>query len=195
MYYHDPFTVVASFLPPAILVCLVVQLVLYLLGSAGLYAMANNTGMKNPWTAWIPIARDHLLGSLADRYNCSCRQKKSMLNVWLTVLSAISLPLSVLSVVLTLILLPLFFNLASPLAAMVLYLFSLLLSVVGIAYKVFYLFSFYYLMMDYEPSRAVLYTILAFFNLGFIPLLLCRHNVPVGVAGRCEPLQPKYNIH
>ena len=47
MYYHDPFTVVASFLPPAILVCLVVQLVLYLLGSAGLYAMANNTGMKN----------------------------------------------------------------------------------------------------------------------------------------------------
>ena len=62
-------------------------------------------------------------------------------------------------------------------------------------YKVFYLFSFYYLMMDYEPSRAVLYTILAFFNLGFIPLLLCRHNVPVGVAGRCEPLQPKYNIH
>lgn len=55
MYYHDPFTVVASFLPPAILVCLVVQLVLYLLGSAGLYAMANNTGMKNPWTAWIPI--------------------------------------------------------------------------------------------------------------------------------------------
>ena len=44
MYYHDPFTVVASFLPPAILVCLVVQLVLYLLGSAGLYAMANNTG-------------------------------------------------------------------------------------------------------------------------------------------------------
>ena len=66
MYYHDPFTVVASFLPPAILVCLVVQLVLYLLGSAGLYAMANNTGMKNPWTAWIPIARDHLLGSLAD---------------------------------------------------------------------------------------------------------------------------------
>ena len=95
MYYHDPFTVVASFLPPAILVCLVVQLVLYLLGSAGLYAMANNTGMKNPWTAWIPIARDHLLGSLADRYNCSCRQKKSMLNVWLTVLSAVSLPLSV----------------------------------------------------------------------------------------------------
>ncbi len=65
MYYHDPFTVVASFLPPAILVCLVVQLVLYLLGSAGLYAMANNTGMKNPWTAWIPIAREHLLGSLA----------------------------------------------------------------------------------------------------------------------------------
>ena len=168
MYYHDPFTVVASFLPPAILVCLVVQLVLYLLGSAGLYAMANN---------------------------CSCRQKKSMLNVWLTVLSVVSLPLSVLSVVLTLILLPLFFNLASPLAAMVLSLFSLLLSVVGIAYKVFYLFSFYYLMMDYEPSRAVLYTILAFFNLGFIPLLLCRRNVPVGVAGRCEPLQPKYNIH
>ena len=50
-------------------------------------------------------------------------------------------------------------------------------------------------MMDYAPSRAVLYTILAFFNLGFIPLLLCRRNVPVGVAGRCEPLQPKYNIH
>ena len=30
MYYHDPFTVVAAFLPPAILVCLLIQLVLYL---------------------------------------------------------------------------------------------------------------------------------------------------------------------
>ena len=28
-----------------------------------------------------------------------------------------------------------------------------------------------------------------------IPLLLCRNNVPVGIAGRREPTQPKYDVH
>lgn len=46
-------------------------------------------------------------------------------------------------------------------------------------------------MMDYEPSRAVLYTILAFLELQAIPLLLCRNNVPVGIAGRREPYSAK----
>ena len=70
-----------------------------------------------------------------------------------------------------------------------------LLALVGVAYKVCYLVSFYYVMMDYEPSRAVLYTILAFLELQAIPLLLCRNNVPVGIAGRREPTQPKYGVH
>lgn len=70
-----------------------------------------------------------------------------------------------------------------------------MVAVINLACKVLYLVCVYYTVMDYEPSRGVLYTILAFFNLEAIVWFLMRRNVPVGVAGRCEPLQPKYNVH
>lgn len=172
--------------------CLI-ELALYLVGSFGLYSMANNTGMKNPWLAWIPIARDYLLGSLADRYNCTSCQKKTSFSIWLAVLSAVQLPLTGFFLAVILILLSLMY--LSPLPFLMLLFLTFLLSVVRIAYTVFYLLSFYYVTMDYEPSRSVLYTILSFFDIGGILLFLMRRNVPVGVAGRCEPLQPKYNVH
>ena len=159
-----------------------------------LYAMARNTGVHNPWFAWLPIARDYLIGELSDRYNLSSRQKKGWMRVLLTTLSAVQLPLGLVGVLLLFIVVSLFVY-SMPVVLMVVVMLSTLLALVGVAYKVCYLVSFYYVMMDYEPSRAVLYTILAFLELQAIPLLLCRNNVPVGIAGRREPTQPKYDVH
>lgn len=112
------------------------------------------------------------------------------MRVLLTTLSAVQLPLGLVGVLLLFIVISLFVY-SMPVLLMVVVMLSTLLALVGVAYKVCYLVSFYYVMMDYEPSRAVLYTILAFLELQAIPLLLCRNNVPVGIAGRREPYPAK----
>ena len=184
MYYSD-FSYLFDLLGWSVALGGLLQLALYVAESLGLYAMARNTGVHNPWFAWLPIARDYLIGELSDRYNLSSRQKKGWMRVLLTTLSAVLLLFIVVSL----------FVYSMPVLLMVVVMLSTLLALVGVAYKVCYLVSFYYVMMDYEPSRAVLYTILAFLELQAIPLLLCRNNVPVGIAGRREPTQPKYDVH
>ena len=193
MYYSD-FSYLFDLLGWSVALGGLLQLALYVAESLGLYAMTRNTGVHNPWFAWLPIARDYLIGELSDRYNLSSRQKKGWMRVLLTTLSAVQLPLGLVGVLLLFIVVSLFVY-SMPVLLMVVVMLSTLLALVGVAYKVCYLVSFYYVMMDYEPSRAVLYTILAFLELQAIPLLLCRNNVPVGIAGRREPTQPKYDVH
>lgn len=193
MYYSD-FSYLFDLLGWSVALGGLLQLALYVAESLGLYAMARNTGVHNPWFAWLPIARDYLIGELSDRYNLSSRQKKCWMRVLLTTLSAVQLPLGLVGVLLLFIVVSLFVY-SMPVLLMVVVMLSTLLALVGVAYRVCYLVSFYYVMMDYEPSRAVLYTILAFLELQAIPLLLCRNNVPVGIAGRREPTQPKYDVH
>lgn len=193
MYYSD-FSYLFDLLGWSVALGGLLQLALYVAESLGLYAMARNTGVHNTWFAWLPIARDYLIGELSDRYNLSSRQKKCWMRVLLTTLSAVQLPLGLVGVLLLFIVVSLFVY-SMPVLLMVVVMLSTLLALVGVAYKVCYLVSFYYVMMDYEPSRAVLYTILAFLELQAIPLLLCRNNVPVGIAGRREPTQPKYDVH
>ena len=89
MSYDPSITFFASFIPMFFSFASLIELAFYIIGSIGLYSMANNTGMKNPWLAWIPVAREYLLGSLADRYNCTSRQKKTSFAIWLTVASVI----------------------------------------------------------------------------------------------------------
>ena len=43
---------------------LIIAVVLYVLVSLGLYKMAVNQKIENPWLAWIPIADFYILGKL-----------------------------------------------------------------------------------------------------------------------------------
>lgn len=54
------FAVIASFF----LIFLVIGIVLYVLGSIGLYTMAKNKNIENPWIAWIPIIQVYILGRI-----------------------------------------------------------------------------------------------------------------------------------
>lgn len=42
----------------------IIGIVLYILASLGLYKMAMNAGIENPWLAWIPIANIYILARL-----------------------------------------------------------------------------------------------------------------------------------
>ena len=95
MYYHDPFF---SSLPFLLTPLAVVRIALYLASSWGIYSMTNNTGMKSTWMAWVPYAKDYLLGSLADRYHNTLHEKKTHFHLWLTLLGVTQAPLTVLSI-------------------------------------------------------------------------------------------------
>ena len=45
---------------------LIVLVVVYGLGSYGLYRMAKNRGIKNAWLAWVPVMGIYLVGAMVD---------------------------------------------------------------------------------------------------------------------------------
>lgn len=45
-----------------------VALVGYIFQSIGLYTIAKNRGINNPWLAWLPIGNYWIAGSIADQY-------------------------------------------------------------------------------------------------------------------------------
>lgn len=175
---------------PFVLFFITCHLAFYILGSLGLYSMANNTGVKDSWLAWIPGLNHYLLGSLADRYQSSVG-KKSLFRLFLPLISVFSFMIH----------LPFWFfvgilYLSTTLdISIALFFISLIGLIFTILEKAIYLITFYHVMKDYEPSRAVAYTILAFFALEEVVLFVTRNKVPVGIAGRSPSLQPKYNVH
>lgn len=50
------------------LIALLVIVVGYVLQSVGLYTIARNRGIRNPWLAWLPIGNYWIAGSIADQY-------------------------------------------------------------------------------------------------------------------------------
>lgn len=42
----------------------IIAIVLYILASLGLYKLAQNAGIENPWLAWIPIGNFYILAKL-----------------------------------------------------------------------------------------------------------------------------------
>lgn len=42
----------------------IVGILLYVLSSIGLYKLALNRGIENPWMAWIPVANFYIIGKL-----------------------------------------------------------------------------------------------------------------------------------
>ncbi|UNC90759.1 hypothetical protein [Candidatus Contubernalis alkaliaceticus] len=44
----------------------VIGLICYVLLAMGLYTMANNKGLENPWFAWVPILQFYILGQIIE---------------------------------------------------------------------------------------------------------------------------------
>ena len=49
-------------------VCLAFYVPAYVLTGLGLYSIADRRGIERPWLAWVPVAGDWILGSVADQY-------------------------------------------------------------------------------------------------------------------------------
>lgn len=180
----------------SLLFSLLFALAAYVFSGLGMYRMAHNTGLGREWMAWVPFCREYLLGSLADRWEQGCRSR-------VTHYRYILLGLTVVPLLLELVAFAQFTSVVTgwivlggsyPGATLVgLLVTAGLLGLLAIVQRVVYLIAYYKTMRDFEPSRAGIYTLGALLGFGWLFLFFCRNNVPVGIAGRQEPNQPRYD--
>lgn len=169
---------------------LFITIAIYVMYSYGLYKMADNTGIKSAFMAWIPLLRLYILGQLADRYN-STIEKKSSYRFVLILLRLLGIGLAVLTAVGTFIV----WMTGWTIAASVLVIPGAVLSgLIELVCRVLELICYYKTFCDYEPEYSVLYLILCVLGFEWIPMFRCRNNVPVGIAGHCHPKQPRYDV-
>lgn len=65
-------------------------LVFYIFSSLGLYKMALNEGIPNPWLAWIPVGNSYIMGELiSTKLNGNGGVKYLVISIAGSVLSAI----------------------------------------------------------------------------------------------------------
>ncbi len=70
-------------------VFLAVALALYILRAAGIYKMALNAGIKQPWLAFVPVANAYTFGLLAEKNNRKKTTDKTKYSVVLLTLRII----------------------------------------------------------------------------------------------------------
>jgi len=174
----------------AVPLALLVSAAAYVMYSSGLHRMAENTGVKPSWLAWVPCLRLFTLGQLADRYNSSIG-KSSIYRILLPALNVASWGVSFVGGTLLLA------TYLTGWGSSILFgaLFTALGSILTLAAKIIELISYYKTFSDYEPEYSVLYLILCLIRLEWVAIFLCRNNVPVGIAGHCRPRQPRYNVY
>ena len=67
---------------------------LYVLQALGLYTIAKRRGIARPWLAWVPVGSVWIMGSIADDFKAR-QGKKTSLRIWLVILAAAILLLTV----------------------------------------------------------------------------------------------------
>lgn len=74
-----------------ITISLLIALVFYLFESIGVCKMAKSAEIKNPWLSFVPVARNWVFGTLAEKYKKKNGVKSARFGIILTVLSVIEL--------------------------------------------------------------------------------------------------------
>jgi len=130
----------------------IIGIAAYILTALGLYAIAKNRGMENPWLAWIPIAQFYIIGAIVKelKFGDSFTIPKMEL-----VLPLGCLAVSILSWI------------------------PVLRWLLWIAYAVVAVYSLYILYQKYVPEQAVLYTVLSCIGLFPIFIFVIRKKNPV----------------
>lgn len=194
-YYYAPSEAeVMLALGTLLIVVSVIALIFYIFESAGLYTLAKRRGIHYPGLAWVPVARDWVMGSLSDQYAMRLGQNKS----YRKVLPALGAVVTILAVLVLSFIIQFMVRLATgdpvlyaqlyqasnnPEEAVLLIFGSVvpfvsILYIVGIVYMVFYFITLYKLFQSCRPGSAVGYLLLSIF-LGFLrPFLVfaCRNS-------------------
>lgn len=132
-----------------------IAIVIYVLASLGLYKLAQNAGIENPWLAWIPIANLYILGKLAKTVKIGSFEVPSL---------ELVLPIG-------------------SIATAVLGGLPVIGWIISIAYTVLCILALYKLFTIYRPEQATLWIILSivlsFIGMPAIFLFIMRNDRPL----------------
>ena len=85
---------VAGALIVAAILVVLINIVLYVLKSLGLYTIAKRRGIACPWLAWLPVGCEWITASLADQYRKVTSGKATIRRFIIVVLAVISIGLT-----------------------------------------------------------------------------------------------------
>ena len=85
---------VAGVLIVAAILVVLINIVLYVLKSLGLYTIAKRRGIACPWLAWLPVGCEWITASLADQYRKVTSGKATIRRFIIVVLAVISIGLT-----------------------------------------------------------------------------------------------------
>ncbi|MDK2941501.1 DUF4190 domain-containing protein [Acetobacterium carbinolicum] len=153
--------VIMSVLGIILAISLVVGIICYVFNSLGLYTMAKNRNLDNPWLAWIPFASSYLMGELIN--------DDVSIGTWHIPYAKLFLPLMGLALSIVMMVL----GFIPYLGAFV----SILLS---LALSFYYYAAQFWLYSIYDKDHRVLYLVLSiiFPFLGPIFIFIVRNRTP-----------------
>ena len=160
-----------------------VSIAIYVFTALALYTIAKRRGIAAPWLAWVPVARQWVLGSLSDQYRYltqgQLKHKRIMLLVWkggswvLTggiVGSAIAAIAG-----------------ASVGAILTVLCLALVVVCAAIVYVVLYFMALYDVYASCDPQNAAVYLVLSVFFGFLVPVFLfLSRNLEKGMPPRKE---------
>ena len=130
----------------------------YVLGSLGLYTVAQRRGIRRSWLAWVPLGNMWILGSLSDQYQYIARGKVKNRRKIILTLGIILFAIYFLWLFATIICAVA----GGEIGAALVMLFGLLvIAVVAIWLAVCEYMAYYDLFKSCEPDNAVLYLVLS----------------------------------
>lgn len=132
----------------------IIGIILYVLYALGLYTMAKNKSLENPWMAWIPILQHYTLGKIIRRMNIGSFQITNP-ELVLPIASAVTIVLGDVQKL------------------------GVLLGLVNFILMMIALYTLYKM---YKPESATLYTVLSVILMFLIPIFvfILRNNEAVG---------------
>lgn len=184
------------------LMMLAVALGFYLMGAIGAYTIAKKRGYGKPYLGYIPIAKDYLLGAIADNINW-CYNKKTSFRAWLLIGNSMCWLSAIFGIVLAVIFISSntwYISDGFNAALLISYVLLLLGSTATTVLKYIVLYKIF---NDYSPKNAVLFLVLSIFLGIYTVFLFAIRSNPSSSAyysyqaryGSQQPQyqQPQYN--
>ncbi|MEE3333146.1 MAG: hypothetical protein VZR54_02600 [Ruminococcus sp.] len=152
-----------------LLFVIAIGIVLYIFGSLGLYKIAKNRNIPNPWMAWIPVANSYLLGKIGDYYDLKNTGKCNNFAIIMLciAIAAIAAPITVI------------LGFVTPFAA--------------IALCVFDYICYYKFFKNVNPDSAVVMLVLSIIFPIILPFVLfvCRNKIDI-LPAQAQPQYQQY---
>ena len=166
---------------PLMLVLIGYLVVMYILQSKTMYAIAQRRGIENPWMAWVPFCNSWMLGAISDQYQQAVwgdvKNRRKSLLIWHIVYTV------VISIYMNGYMIFMFAaEEGDEELAMVLALLFVMVALAMIAVSVIYMIQYYKALFDLfrssDPGRSMMYLMLSIFVQFPLPFFMysCRNK-------------------